>query len=688
MGGQINTVYINSAINNVERTFGVNFNFSAEELQEIYYQIQDVGSGMIVLIDQPSDAKVTIEKITDESDPEKSTYVLRTEVSDSENWLTRFLQNFGIDRAIYNFHMEGWAGNYSRPLEFFMSLHTATMAPEFVYRVATDYEIDTKVYIKFFETKAQIELVGPNDETLEDIKAEILKELLSYVEGGQNLGSYDEIIEYLKNSNKLHYWILGTAVESMQNDLPIRTYKVDSIDIVVTDLYPELEDIINLYNAIVEVQTNESGGKLYIPYIAAVENHWYQNLYFENYIRDGQVIELSTYAMVEGGQITLKDLDYTGNNELLDGYTANVTFTERTLVQMEDPEKRDNSKHFRDLLKSGLRKKISATGEETYITDTTAEIPLEEGEQLIEYGGEGYYIYDGSEYTKDAIELAKAIENNNVEKQNEIKAKYQGTETEIEPATRQAISPEDLKLNAFSMLESTKGEDAALCLRYLKEMFNEWDPDLEGGETESVYSSQGLRNNRLDPSLIGNSVEATTDEIDLLERVVAAEARGEPYEGQVAVAAVVLNRYEREGGRLTLTQILTSENQFASPYEGEVPSSVKNAVADALAGYDPTISLVRYDNSKPRQVAGYGALYFHSADTSMENEDRQEYMSETEKKWREAGWFDNNIIMRIGGHFFYGQYKPYDTYENFSDFMKHIEKDDRNENNFQEVVME
>ena len=659
MGGQINTVYINSAINNVERTFGVNFNFSAEELQEIYYQIQDVGSGMIVLIDQPSDAKVTIEKITDESDPEKSTYVLRTEVSDSENWLTRFLQNFGIDRAIYNFHMEGWAGNYSRPLEFFMSLHTATMAPEFVYRVATDYEIDTKVYIKFFETKAQIELVGPNDETLEDIKAEIIEMLPE--------APIKQIVIDLMNENK----------------------KLDSSSRVWAQIQnEELLKKIDLYDAIVDVQNNESGGKLYIPYIAAVENHWYQNLYFENYIRDGRVIELSTYAMVEGGQITLKDLDYTGNNELLDGYTANVTFTERTLVQMEDPEKRDNSKHFRDLLKSGLRKKISATGEETYITDTTAEIPLEEGEQLIEYGGEGYYIYDGSEYTKDAIELAKAIENNNVEKQNEIKAKYQGTETEIEPATRQAISPEDLKLNAFSMLESTKGEDAALCLRYLKEMFNEWDPDLEGGETESVYSSQGLRNNRLDPSLIGNSVEATTDEIDLLERVVAAEARGEEYDGQVAVAAVVLNRYEREGGKMTLTQILESKNQFATPYGGEVPSSVKSAVADALAGYDPTLNLVRYDNSKPRQVEGYGALYFHSADTSMENEDRQEYMSETEKRWREAGWFDNNIIMRIGGHFFYGQYKPYDTYENFSDFMKHIEKDDRNENNFQEVVME
>ena len=179
-----------------------------------------------------------------------------------------------------------------------------------------------------------------------------------------------------------------------------------------------------------------------------------------------------------------------------------------------------------------------------------------------------------------------------------------------------------------------------------------------------------------------------TEEIDLLERVVAAEARGEEYDGQVAVAAVILNRYKKYEGTRTIEQIIKSPNQFAKPYEGEISDSVKKAVADALAGYDPTRCLVRYDDKTPRQVEGYGALYFHSADTSMENEDRQEYMSETEKRWREAGWFDNNIIMRIGGHFFYGQYKQYDTYENFSDFMKHIEKDDRNENNFQEVVME
>lgn len=661
-----------------------------EEYAEIYNQIQGTGSGMIVLLDKPNDANVTIEKIVDETDDEKATYVLRTGVSDATGWGERFLQNFGFNRAIYDFHMEGWAGNYNRPLEFFMSLHTATMAPEFVYRVATDYEIDTKVYIRFFETKAKIELIGPNNETFEEIKIEIINEILREVgltqeiEEIEELDELDGIIERLYNN----YRLVADTFRNIQSNLPVPTFRSPGVAFNLKEMYPELQDSLNLYEAIIEVQTGAEGAKLYIPYIAAVENHWYQNLYFENYILDGQPVFLETYAIIEGEKLESKEESFTGDNELLQGFKAKVTFTEQTLVQINDPEMKDNSKHFRDLLKSGLRKKISATGEETYITDTTAEIPLEEGEQIIEYGGEGYYIYDGSEYTTDAIELAKAIENENIEKQNEIKAKYEEMGQEIEPAVKQAISPDDLKLSAFSMLEETKGEDAALCLRYLKEMFSEWDPDLEGGAVKSIYGSRGLINSTLNPSLIGEAVEATEEEIYSLEKFVAAEARGEEHDGQVAVAAVILNIYKKYEGTRTIKQIIESQNQFAESYEGEISDSVKNAVADALAGYDPTRCLVRYDDKTPRQVEGYGALYFHSADTSMENEDRQEYMSETEKRWREAGWFDNNIIMRIGGHFFYGQYKPYDTYENFSDFMKHIEKDDRNENNFQEVVME
>ena len=226
-----------------------------EEYAEIYNQIQGTGSGMIVLLDKPNDANVTIEKIVDETDDEKATYVLRTEVSDATG-LERFLQNFGFNRAIYDFHMEGWAGNYNRPIEFFMSLHTATMAPEFVYRVATDYEIDTKVYIRFFETKAKIELIGPNDETLEDIKAQITEELLSSV-------------------SEEHEGLITNIIDKMQNNSQIPTSPTDIalINVAETRIVLLIEDnenlrsLVNLYNAIVEVQTGAEGKKLYIPYI-------------------------------------------------------------------------------------------------------------------------------------------------------------------------------------------------------------------------------------------------------------------------------------------------------------------------------------------------------------------------------------------------------------------------------------
>jgi N-acetylmuramoyl-L-alanine amidase len=71
-------------------------------------------------------------------------------------------------------------------------------------------------------------------------------------------------------------------------------------------------------------------------------------------------------------------------------------------------------------------------------------------------------------------------------------------------------------------------------------------------------------------------------ELDLLERVVAAEARGEPYEGIMAVAEAVINRSKLWD--MGIAEVLTAPNQFAEPYGGEIADDVKRAVADALAG--------------------------------------------------------------------------------------------------------
>jgi spore germination cell wall hydrolase CwlJ-like protein len=74
----------------------------------------------------------------------------------------------------------------------------------------------------------------------------------------------------------------------------------------------------------------------------------------------------------------------------------------------------------------------------------------------------------------------------------------------------------------------------------------------------------------------------TPAEIDLMQRVVAAEARGESAAGQLAVCEVILNRSALWG--MSVTQIMTARGQFARPYRGAISESVKTAVQMAIAG--------------------------------------------------------------------------------------------------------
>ena len=78
-----------------------------------------------------------------------------------------------------------------------------------------------------------------------------------------------------------------------------------------------------------------------------------------------------------------------------------------------------------------------------------------------------------------------------------------------------------------------------------------------------------------------------------MEKVVYAESRGEPYKGQVAVAAVILNRYEFYNRKRSITELVTEPYQFADISNisqkmlDEYPDC-KKAVQDALNGEDPT----------------------------------------------------------------------------------------------------
>ncbi|MDD2233372.1 MAG: spore cortex-lytic enzyme [Desulfitobacteriaceae bacterium] len=96
----------------------------------------------------------------------------------------------------------------------------------------------------------------------------------------------------------------------------------------------------------------------------------------------------------------------------------------------------------------------------------------------------------------------------------------------------------------------------------------------------------------------GKALGVKNIDVNLLARLVNAEARGEPYWGQVAVAAVVLNRMKDPAFPKTISEIIYQPLAFSGVADGQInlqpQSSAIKAANEAISGVDPS----------------HGALYF------------------------------------------------------------------------------
>lgn len=87
---------------------------------------------------------------------------------------------------------------------------------------------------------------------------------------------------------------------------------------------------------------------------------------------------------------------------------------------------------------------------------------------------------------------------------------------------------------------------------------------------------------------------------DLMARVISAEAKGEPYVGQVAVGAVILNRIDHPRFPKTVPGVVYEPDAFTAVSAGQLwqaPAATSmRAAQDALAGWDPTGGALYYYN--------------------------------------------------------------------------------------------
>lgn len=121
----------------------------------------------------------------------------------------------------------------------------------------------------------------------------------------------------------------------------------------------------------------------------------------------------------------------------------------------------------------------------------------------------------------------------------------------------------------------------------------------------------------------GTPVGYKNSDIELLARLVTAEAKGEPYRGQVAVAAVVLNRIKSSSFPNSIPDVIYEPQAFSPVANGQIwrnaTSSAIQAAYEALNGTDPS----------------YGALFFFNPAKAT------------------SGWiWSRPQIIQIGNHIF------------------------------------
>lgn len=98
----------------------------------------------------------------------------------------------------------------------------------------------------------------------------------------------------------------------------------------------------------------------------------------------------------------------------------------------------------------------------------------------------------------------------------------------------------------------------------------------------------------------GGSSSSNSSNVNLLARLIYGEARGEPYTGQVAVGAVVLNRVKNSSFPNSISGVIYQSGAFDVVADGQINltpnDTAKKAAQDALNGWDPTYGAIYYFN--------------------------------------------------------------------------------------------
>lgn len=129
-----------------------------------------------------------------------------------------------------------------------------------------------------------------------------------------------------------------------------------------------------------------------------------------------------------------------------------------------------------------------------------------------------------------------------------------------------------------------------------------WFQSKNGLNVDGIAGPKTLAAMGITETNNNTSSSTSNSDLNLLARLVYAEARGEPYSGQVAVAAVVLNRVKNSSFPNSIAGVIYQKGAFSVVDDGQINltpnQTAYSAARDAINGWDPTYGAIYYFNPK------------------------------------------------------------------------------------------
>lgn len=120
---------------------------------------------------------------------------------------------------------------------------------------------------------------------------------------------------------------------------------------------------------------------------------------------------------------------------------------------------------------------------------------------------------------------------------------------------------------------------------------------VDGIAGPATLKAMGIFNSSSSGSSSGAS---NSNNVNLLARLIYGEARGEPYTGQVAVGAVVMNRVKSSSFPNSISGVIYQSGSFDAVRDGQInlspDATAKKAAQDAINGWDPSYGAIYYFN--------------------------------------------------------------------------------------------